>query len=44
MKTINEKEYVYSGGDVACTQTQLVSAFWVMAYKIADVMFLLLIN
>lgn len=44
MKAINEKEYVHSGGDAAYTQTQLISTFWVMAHKIADVMFLMLIN
>lgn len=44
MKAVNEKEYVCSGGDAAYTQTQLISTFWVMAHKIADVMFLMLIN
>lgn len=39
MKAINENEYVSSGANVAHTQTQLVSAFWVKAYigYVADV-------
>lgn len=57
MKAVNSKDCVLSGvsfGYVAHTQTQLVSTFWVKAYKIEwyfpdadkliDVMFLMLIN